>query len=71
MKELILTTEIQFWDTVILLMKQSKFIQLLLKFVYPFVEGLRFDQIIKTISITCISGFVLGWFAFYTYFLTK
>ena len=71
MKEIILNTEIIFWDNFIPMMKQSKFVQWFIRIVYPFVEGLNLSQIIKTISITCISGFILGWLAFYTYYLTK
>ena len=71
MKELILTTELLFWDTFIPLMKQSKLIQWTIRVAYPFVEGLNFSQIIKTLSITCVSGFLLGWLAFYAYYLTK
>lgn len=71
MKELILHTEIRFWDTLIPMMKQSTLIKWIIKFFYPLVEGLKFEQIIKTISITCISGFLLGWLAFYTFYLTR
>lgn len=71
MKELILTTELRLWDTLIPLMKQSKLIQWFLRVIYPFVEGLHFKQIIKTVAITCLSGFLLGWIAFYTYYLTR
>ena len=71
MKEIILHTEIRFWDALIPMMKQSTIIQKFIKFLYPFVEGLRIEQIIKTLSITCISGFILGWLAFYTYYLTR
>ena len=71
MKELILTTELRLWDTLIPLMKQSKLIQWFLRVIYPFVEGLHFRQIIKTVTITCLSGFLLGWVAFYTYYLTR
>ena len=71
MKEIILNTEIIFWDSFIPLMKQSKIVQWFIRVTYPFVEGLNFAQVIKTISITCISGFVLGWLAFYTYYLTN
>lgn len=71
MKELFLTTEIRFWDSFIPMMKQSKLIQFFIKFLYPFVEGLKIEQVVKAISITCISGFLLGWLAFYTYYLTR
>jgi hypothetical protein len=71
MKTLILDTEIIFWDTLIPLMKQSKIIQWFIRIGYPFVEGLNFIQIVKTLSITCISGFVLGWLAFFTYHLSN
>ncbi|MDO9087881.1 MAG: hypothetical protein Q7U53_16865 [Anaerolineaceae bacterium] len=71
MKALILDTEIIFWDTLIPLMKQSKIIQWFIRIGYPFVEGLNFIQIVKTLSITCISGFALGWLAFFTYHLSK
>ena len=71
MKELILHTEIRFWDTFIPMMKQSKLIQIFIKFFYPFVEGLKLEQILNTLTITCISGFLLGWIAFYTYYLTR
>ena len=71
MKEIILNTEIIFWDNFIPMMKQSKIVQWIIRITYPFVEGLKFTQVIKTISITCISGFILGWLAFYTYYLTN
>ncbi|MDX9849636.1 MAG: hypothetical protein RBT01_03950 [Anaerolineaceae bacterium] len=71
MKELMLTTELLFWDMIIPLMKQSKITQWIIRVAYPFVEGLNFVQITKTVTITCVSGFLLGWLAFYTYYLSK
>ncbi len=71
MKELMLTTELLFWDAIIPLMKESKIFQWFIRIVYPFVEGLNFVQIAKTLTITCVSGFLLGWLAFYAYYLTK
>lgn len=71
MKDIMLTTELLFWDTIIPLMKQSKIVQWIIRVAYPFVEGLNLNQITRTLAITCISGFLLGWLAFYTYYLTK
>ena len=71
MKELMLTTELLFWDAIIPLMKESKLVQWFIRVAYPFVEGLNFVQIAKTLTITSVSGFLLGWLAFYAYYLTK
>jgi len=71
MKELLLSTELIFWDRFIPLMKQSSLVQWIIRVAYPFVEGLNLKQIIKTLTITSVSGFLLGWLAFYTYYLTR
>ncbi|GEM_PF-1885158 len=71
MKEILLNSELIFWDTFIPVMKESKVIQWFIRVLYPFVEGLKINQIVKTLAITCVSGFVLGWLAIYTYYLTR
>jgi len=65
MKTIIHNTELLFWDTVMNMMSQSKWVQNAIRIVYPIIQGIDQVKLLKTLAITGLSGFITGWFLYY------
>lgn len=65
MKTIIQNTEVFFWDTITNMMSQSILIQKAIRIVYPVLQGINPVKLLKTLIITCLSGFVTGWVLYY------
>lgn len=57
--------EIYFWDTLTVIMANSKLIQKIIRIAYPILQGIDFKKFIKAVTISGISGFMTGWLIYY------
>jgi len=63
--------EIIFWDTLTILMANSKFVQKVIRIGYPIFQGIDYKKLIKAITISGVSGFATGWIIYYAILFFK
>lgn len=65
MNEFIKKSEIFFWDTLTILMANSKFVQKTIRVIYPIIQGVDLKKLFKAITISGLSGFSTGWIIYF------
>lgn len=69
MKTLLQNAEIIFWDLITPLMVRSNFVREIIRSVYPVVAVMDWQKTARTLALTSISGFAMGWIIFYAVYL--
>jgi hypothetical protein len=63
--------ELIFWDTLTILMANSKFVQKTIRIAYPIFQGIDLKKLLKAITISGVSGFTTGWIIYYAILFFK